>query len=111
MDETQPASPCLRSAPLVFVLALVAAPASAQLAQQAFQIVIDRQGERCETIQTTRPLGTATNGDALVAVACANGGRHVVCIHKDNRVSYMTPCRAFETRTGIPCFEGEPSIR
>lgn len=111
MADTQPARIGLHRAPLILMLALGAAPASAQLAQQAFQIVIDRFGEPCPTIKTTRPLGTASNGDTLVAVACTNGGQHVVSIHKDNSVSYMTPCSAFETRTGITCFDGQPSTR
>lgn len=107
MDDTQSASTHPRRAPLALVLALMAAQASAQLAQQAFQLVIDRAGEdHCQTIETTRPIGTASNGDALVAVACTKGGRHVVCIHADNSVSYMTSCPAFKARTGITCFDG-----
>ncbi len=111
MDEPQSASTSLYGIPLVLVLALMAAPASAQLAQQAFQIAIDRFGAPCRGIETTRPLGTASNGDALVAVACTNGGHHVVSIHRDNSVSYMSPCQAFETGTGITCFDGQPSTR
>lgn len=111
MNDPQPARTGVRRASLVLTFALVAAPVSAQLAQQGFQIAIDRFGDRCQGIETTRPLGTASNGDALVAVACTNGGQHVVSIHPDNSVSYMTSCRVFETRTGIPCFDGQPSTR
>ncbi|WP_295409160.1 hypothetical protein [uncultured Thiocystis sp.] len=111
MDDSQPASTPWRSTPFVLVIALVAAPASAQLAQQAFQIAVDRFGDRCQGVETTRALGTASNGDALVAVACTNGGRHVVAIHTDNSVSYLSPCQAFETRTGITCFDSPPATR
>ena len=111
MDDTQPASAHLRRASLVLVAVLVASPANAQLAKMAFQIVIDRFGEPCQAIETTRPLGIASNGDALVAVACTNGGRHVVSIHTDNSASYMTSCSAFEARTGITCFDGQPATR
>jgi hypothetical protein len=88
---------------LVFVLA--ASPAHAQLAQQAFQIVITRAGNDCQSIETTRALGRGSNGDALVAVACTKGGHHVVSIHSDNSLSYMSSCEAFETGTGLTCFD------
>ncbi|WP_281358213.1 hypothetical protein [Allochromatium humboldtianum] len=40
-----------------------------------------------------------------MAVACANGGRHVVSIHSDDSVSYMTSCQTFEAGTGLACFD------
>jgi len=86
-------------------LTLALAPAKAQLAQQAFQIVINRAGNDCPNIEATRALGIGSNGDALVAVACTNGGRHVVSIHGDNSVSYMSACQVFETSTGLVCFK------
>ncbi|AFL75628.1 hypothetical protein [Thiocystis violascens] len=105
MDDSQPALKIISGTLLLFALALSAAPARAQLALQAFQIVINRSGENCKTIETTQPIGTSSGGDTLVAVACANGGRHVVRIHQDNSVSYMTLCDEFKTRTGIRCFD------
>ena len=95
-----------RSALLALFLAVAASPAAAQLAQQAFQVVITRAGHACQTIERTRALGTGSNTDALVAVACARGGGHVVAIHRDNSVSYMSSCEAFATATGLACFEG-----
>lgn len=89
------------------LLALAVSPVKAQLAQQAFQIVITRAGGDCRNIETTRALGTGSNGDALVAVACTNGGRHVVSIHTDNSVSYMSSCQAFEAGTGLKCFSAQ----
>ena len=111
MDTPQSASANLRRVSLMLALALMAPPASAQLAQQAFQIAVDRFGDRCQGIETTRPLGTASNGDSLVAVACTNGGQHVISIHKDNSVSYMSPCQTFEAGTGIKCFDVQSSTR
>lgn len=94
-----------RGALLALVLAVAASSAHAQLAQQAFQVVVTRAGHDCQDIERTRALGTSSNKDALVAVACTQGGRHVVAIHSDNSLSYMSSCEAFETGTGLACFE------
>ncbi|WP_295405173.1 hypothetical protein [uncultured Thiocystis sp.] len=88
---------------------MAASPAHAQLAQQAFQVVITRAGHDCQGIERTRALGTSTNKVALVAVACTKGGSHVVAIHRDNSLSYMSSCEAFETGTGLTCFEDQSS--
>ncbi|WP_240905546.1 hypothetical protein [Thiorhodococcus mannitoliphagus] len=88
-------------------LALAATPALAQLALQAFEIVLARAGVSCDAIDRTQPIGTASSGDTLVAVACKNGERQVVRIHKNNSVSYMTTCSELKTRTGIACFENQ----
>jgi len=104
MDDTHPTMSAWPGVLCGLLLALAVAPAKAQLAQQAFQIVITRAGGACQNIETTRALGTGSNGDALVAVACAGGGRHVVSIHSDNSVSYMSSCQAFEAGTGLMCF-------
>ena len=98
-----------RRALLVLVLTVAALPAHAQLAQQAFQVVITRAGHDCPGIEHTRALGTSTNKVALVAVACTKGGSHVVAIHRDNRLSYMSSCEAFETGTELACFEDRSS--
>lgn len=94
---------------LALVITVTASPAAAQLAQQAFQVVITRAGHDCQGIENTRALGTGSNTDALVAVACAKGGHHVVAIHRDNSVSYMSSCEAFATGTGLACFEDRSS--
>jgi hypothetical protein len=94
-----------RGALLALLLAGAVSPAAAQLAQQAFQVVITRAGHDCQAIERTRALGTGSNTDALVAVACAKGGGHVVAIHRDNSVSYMSSCEAFATGTGLACFD------
>ncbi|MTW23065.1 hypothetical protein [Allochromatium palmeri] len=94
---------------LALVLTVAASPAAAQLAQQAFQVVITRAGHDCQGIERTRALGAGSNTDALVAVACTRGGRHVVAIHTDNSVSYMSACEAFATGTGLVCFDGQSS--
>lgn len=107
MDDTRPMIPVWTGVLCGLMLALAVAPAEAQLAQRAFQIVISRAGNECQNIETTRALGTGSNGDALVAVACANGGRHVVSIHSDNSVSYMSSCQAFEAGTGLVCFKAQ----
>lgn len=90
----------------LLVLALTAplTPVQAQLADRAFQLVITRFGKPCKTVEKTQAIGTSSSGDALVAVACSGGGRHVVRIHKDNSVSYMTSCAELESQTGISCF-------
>ena len=105
MDDTPPTMSAWPGVLCGLLLALAVAPAKAQLAQQAFQIVITRAGGACQNIETTRALGTGSNGDALVAVACANGGRHVVSIHNDDSVYYMTSCQKFEAGTGLACFD------
>jgi hypothetical protein len=87
-----------RGAFLALLLAVAASPATAQLAQQAFQVVITRAGHDCQAIERTRTLGTGSNTDALVAVACTPDGHHVVAIHRDNSVSYMSSCEAFAAR-------------
>jgi hypothetical protein len=92
---------------LALVLTVAASPAAAQLAQQAFQVVITRAGHDCQAIERTRALGAGSNTDALVAVACAKGAHHVVAIHRDNSVSYMSSCEAFATGTGLACFEDQ----
>ncbi|MBK1719388.1 hypothetical protein [Thiocystis violacea] len=90
---------------LVFALAMVAAPTYSQLAYQAFEYVISKHGQRCDAVTRTQAIGTGSNGDALVAVACSNGGEHVVSIRKDNALSYMTSCASLESRAGIRCFD------
>ena len=105
MDDMRPTKTYWAGLLLGPLLAVGVSPAMAQLAQQAFQIVITRAASDCPGIGTTRPLGTGSNGDTLVAVACTNGERHVVAIHADNSVSYMSSCRTFETGTGLACFE------
>ena len=107
MHDTRPMMSVWTGVLCGLVLALAVAPAKAQLAQQAFQIVITRAGNDCRSIETTRAIGTGSNGDALVAVACANGGRHVISIHSDNSVSYMSSCQAFEAGTGLVCFNAQ----
>jgi hypothetical protein len=107
MDDPRPTMSAWTGVLCGLVLALAVAPAKAQLAQQAFQIVITRAGNDCQSIETTRAIGTGSNRDALVAVACTNGGRHVVSIHRDNSVSYMSSCQAFEAGTGLVCFNAQ----
>lgn len=96
----------MRNVLVILIFALAAPSVHAQLAQQAFQVVITRAGNDCQAIERTRALGTGSNTDSLVAVACAKGGHHVVAIHRDNSVSYMSSCEAFAAATGLACFEG-----
>ncbi|EXJ15932.1 hypothetical protein [Imhoffiella purpurea] len=79
-------------------------PTGAELADRLFLAAITRFGGPCQGIARTQAIGTSSNGEALVAVACKHGGRHVLRIHTDNTVSYMTPCADFESRTGLRCF-------
>ncbi|MFD2113899.1 hypothetical protein [Thiorhodococcus fuscus] len=92
---------------LLAALTPPALPTGQQLAERLFQAAISRFGGPCQGIERTRALGTGSNGAALVAVACTKGGRHVLRIHADNTVSYMSPCADFESLTGLRCFPAE----
>ncbi|WP_209262485.1 hypothetical protein [Thiorhodococcus minor] len=90
--------------PLLAALALAASPIHAELVEGGFQVVITMAGHDCAAIERTQPIATLASGDTLVGVACKGGDRYVVRIHKDNSISYMTPCSELKSRTGISCF-------
>lgn len=88
----------------LMVLSVSMTPAYPQLAEHLFKAVIERAGDGCGAVAKTQPIGTTSNGDALVAVACSNGGRHVVQVLKDNSVAYVSSCSALKAAAGISCF-------
>ncbi len=86
------------------MLGLAMPSAHAQLAHQLFEIVITKHGESCTGIAKAQAIGTSTEGDSLVAVVCSNGGNHVVRLHKNNAVSYLSSCATLASETGLRCF-------
>ena len=89
---------------LCAAMALAPWPSTAQTALQIFQSTIAARGIGCDAVAKAEPIGTGSNGDALVAVACSGGGQHVVRIRRDNSVSYMSSCADLKARTAIQCF-------
>ncbi len=91
---------------LIFICAVIAitSTANAQSVEQIFQSVITRDGQSCQAVTAKEPIGTVEGGDALIAVACSGGERHVVRIHADNSVSYVSSCAIFQSQTSVECF-------
>lgn len=87
--------------PLALLLAL---PASSQGLDRLFQGAINAEGRTCPQVTNFRPLGRSTKGSAIVAVACADGSRHVVEIKPDSSLNYVSSCGTFEAVSTKRCF-------
>jgi hypothetical protein len=97
----------MRLSILIVAVMVITSTANAQSVKQILQSAINKKGENCQAVTATQAIGTSTGGDALIAVACSGGERHVVSIHKDNSVSYVSSCGIFESTTGAKCFSSK----
>ena len=90
---------------LVFILAaLAAAPAAYPQSAQILQAAVDDAGKSCPSVTKMKSMGVDENGDAVFAVACAGADSHVVLIHEDYSVSYISACSVYLAKTGRKCF-------
>lgn len=85
-------------------LTLMAGTAAAQSAERIFQGVITSEGNACPSVTRMQAIGTIEGGDAMVAVACSNGDRHVMRLADDNEVSYIASCATLAATTDAECF-------
>lgn len=67
------------------------------------QAAINAEGESCPQVTDAQPLGISTNDDAIVAVSCSDGGRHVVRIRPDDSVGYVSSCTVWAATSGQSC--------
>lgn len=90
-----------------FIAAVLAASGvHAQSVERIFQSAITRDGKACAQVTDAQAIGTVEGGDALIAVACSDGRHHVVRIHSNDSVSYVSTCGMLEAMAKKPlCFQ------
>lgn len=71
-----------------------------------FLAAINAEGKDCEAITAASPIGMVDNGDALINVVCSNGSGHVIRIHQDNSIDYLSTCSIFLATTNKACLMG-----
>lgn len=86
------------------VLALACSGAFAQSAEVLVQGVINAKGKSCPAVSQIKGIGQSSNGDALLAVACSDGGHHVVSVNDRREIRYSSECWVFTNTTGVKCF-------
>jgi len=89
----------------VFILAaLAAAPAAYAQSAQILKTAVNDAGKSCPSVTRMKSMGVDENGDAVFAAACAGADSHVVLIHEDYSVSYVSTCSVYLSKTGRKCF-------
>lgn len=79
--------------------------AAAQSPEQLAQRVITEEGITCPSVTSMRAMGMiGDTGDAAIAVACSDGGRHAVRLHVNDTLSYISSCSMLEATSGAECF-------
>lgn len=91
---------------VAMVATAVFSTASAQSIDQVFQLAISQQGENCPAVSAVEPIGPVEKDDALYAVACTDGGQHVIRLRYGSRASYVSTCSHLLAVTGMKCFQG-----
>lgn len=83
---------------------VMSSPAYSGSVDLIFQSVITKNGKSCPRVTASEAIGTVEGGDALIAVACSNGDRHVLRLDSNDNVSYVSSCAIFESQSGVECF-------
>lgn len=89
---------------LMLLVTVVFSTVSAQSLDQLFQLTINQKGESCPAVTAAEPIGPAEIGDALFAVACSDGGQHVIYLRDGSSASYVSTCSHLLATTGMKCF-------
>ncbi|WP_222847930.1 hypothetical protein, partial [Haloferax sp. KTX1] len=62
------------------------------------------EGKSCERVTNTNGLGRDESGNVYIAVACSNGGKHVIQVGSGNNMEYHASCAIWRGETDIDCF-------
>jgi hypothetical protein len=86
------------------VVTVVFSTASAQSLDQLFQLTINQKGEGCPAVTAVQSIGPVERDDALFAVACSDGGQHVMRLRDGSSASYVSTCSHLLATMGMKCF-------
>jgi hypothetical protein len=89
---------------VAMVFTVVSSTTGAQFIDQLFQLAINQHGEICPAVTAVEPLSPVVRGDALFAVACSDGGQHVLRLRDGSSASYVSTCSHLLAITGMKCF-------
>ena len=72
--------------------------------QRILQSAVNGRGKSCEKIARVSPMGVDKSGDAYIAVACSDGGTHLLEIEENDSIRYVSTCSTYEAMSGQSCF-------
>lgn len=78
---------------ILSIAVFIAAPSYSETTAEAAQKAINKEGIPCEKVTAVDIIGGELSvGQIFFGVACSNGGRHVVFLDEDAKITYVTHC-------------------